>query len=84
LLTPQVVLAMVLATRELLYLAVLALLEHHPQPMAAQGVMAVLGGRLVALEHYHPVAVYPGVLEARQAQPSPVTQTLLGKALALG
>ena len=84
LLTPQVVLAMVLATPELLYLAVLALLGHHPQSMVLEGVMAVLGGQMVALVGLQAVAVQPGVLEVRQAQPLLVTQTLLGKALALG
>jgi hypothetical protein len=52
--------------------------------MAVQGVMAVLGGRLVALAGLHLVAVYPGVLAVQQVRPSLVTQTLLGKALELG
>ena len=78
------VLALVLATKELPYLAVQAGLGNHPQVLVVQEVTGVIGGRMVAMEAIAPLAVQPGVLEVRQAQPSLVTQTLLGKALELG
>jgi len=54
-----------------------------PLHMAAQGALEVLGGQLVATERLLFLVIRVAVA-VRQAQPSLVTQTLLGKALALG
>ena len=55
-----------------------------PFHMAAQGALEVLGGQLVATERLLLFLVIRVAVAVRQAQPSLVTQTLLGKALELG